>query len=480
MKFLVVIFSVLNFHSAMAQVPVKVTPPKKSLTLEAYLEQVRTMNPEAKALVESVQQSHLRLDEAEVSLSSELYGSYKVTDDRNEPTNPVAPPRTQSTAWRAGVRDKTKWGLSTDVYYDTGHSTYLGANPQFFRLTDFYDTRLGIDLKQSLWRNSFGQATRAEVEAQRAASRIEFLKQKYALKNLMTKAENTYWSLVSYGEVVKLQEDNVERARKLRDFMRRRAGLRLVDDVDALQAQASLESRELELLQSRDEQEVLRRQFNTLRGNATDNVSDLAELPASEFLLRTVKDPNQRMTREDFRMLYEQARMNAAGGVAARSRIAPELDLVATFAANGLDADSADSTRESTQEFAHPSLSVGVTFSIPLDYSLIGNMRRSYKAQERAAVAQKESAAFAEQRAWDDILKQKSEAQNRFEKALSLEAVQTKLVKRERQRLLNGRTTTFQAITFEQNLAVAQIQRVRLQLALLQVHNLLKQFEANL
>jgi hypothetical protein len=51
-------------------------------------------------------------------------------------------------------------------------------------------------------------------------------------------------------------------------------------------------------------------------------------------------------------------------------------------------------------------------------------------------------------------------------------------VKREKRRLLDGRATTFEAINFEQNLALAQIGRVRAQLAFLQINNTIKTFEA--
>jgi hypothetical protein len=88
----------------------------------------------------------------------------------------------------------------------------------------------------------------------------------------------------------------------------------------------------------------------------------------------------------------------------------------------------------------------------------------------------KGNAEYSLERTYAAISAQHGEAQRRYERAVSLEKVQTELVKRERQRLLNGRTTTFQTITFEQNLASSQVQKVKAQLALLQLHNVLKTF----
>lgn len=448
---------------------------KNTLTLEQYLEQVRTQNSEARSMREQLTKAELRLDEAEVSLSSEFYSRYNLLDDKNEATSGFAPNRIQNQTWRVGVKDPTSFGLMTDIYLESGHSKFYGLNPAFGMMTDYVDSKAGIDLRQSLWRNGFGEATRAGVDLQRSASRIELLKRQFELKNLLLKSENAYWTLVSLNQIVRLQEENVGRAKKLFDWMRRRVGLRLVDDVDGLQARASFETRDLELQTSLDERAALARQFNMLRGVPNDEVETLAELPDPQAILKGVKE-GSRMTREDFRMIYEQASIGQLEAKAARSQVAPQLDVVAGVATNGLDPARARSYRE-IEEMRNPTWNVGLMFSIPLDYSLIGNMRRSYKAADQAAAALKEHAAFAEERTWHDLLSQKSEAQRRFERSLALEKTQTELVKRERDRLLNGRTTTFQAITIEQNLAMAQIQRVRSQVGLIQIHNLLKNWE---
>jgi|GEM_PF-2337135 len=449
---------------------------KPALTLEKYLEQVRTQNPEARSMREQLTKAELRLDEAEVALSSEFYGRYNYMDDKNEATSGFAPNRVQGSTYRFGVKDPTEFGLTTDIYYESTHSKLYGLNPNFGMMSDYVDSKAGIDIRQNLWRNGFGEATRAGVEAQRAGSRIELLKRQFELKNLMLKAENAYWTLVSLTQIVRLQEENVARAKKLNEWMNKRVSLRLVDDVDGLQARASFETRDLELQTSLDERASLARQFNMLRGVANDEVEVLAELPDPSVILKGVKDGNQRMTREDFRIIYEQAAIGQMEARAAKSQIAPQLDLTAGVATNGLDPSRARSQQE-IEEMRNPTWNVGLIFSIPLDYSLIGNMRRSYKAASSAADSLRESATFNEERTWHDLLSQKSETQRRFERSLALEKTQTELVKRERNRLLNGRTTTFQAITIEQNLATAQIQRVRSQVALIQIHNVLKNWE---
>lgn len=445
-----------------------------TLGLPEYLEQVKAKSPAARAALDGIESARLRLNEAEVPFSPELYSEYRLFDDQKEATNNFSPRFTRGRVWKVGVRKQTTFGLNADAGFQSQNTT-LGVNPQQFGTPNFEQSSLTLSLQQSLWRNGFGEVTRESRLAQQAANRIALLEREFDFKEILLEAENTYWSLVSYNQIVALQVENVDRARRLRDWMKQRAGLRLFDDVDALQAQASFEKAEIDLQTSLNERAGLIRQFNTLRGQPGDKAEALAELPTAEFMTKTVHDTNKRMSREDFRKIFEQGQASDAEARVLLSKIRPQLDLVGSLSGNGFDASTGSAMGEATAG-KHPSWAVGLVFSIPLDYSLVNDMKASYRAQRRAAVNLKEQARFSEGQVWEDLVTRKREAQNLFERSLSLEKLQTDLVKRERRRLLNGRSTTFQSINIEQGLAAAQISRVRAQLALLKLHNVLKQF----
>lgn len=447
------------------------------LSLAQYLADVKASNPEARAAVQTVAAMEFKMDEADVPYSPELYSEYKMFNNRAEPMTPFAASETKGRNWKVGIRDQTTFGLKADAYFQSTRSTLEGVTPgAFFPYVDYEQSAMGLTLTQSLWRDSFGDATRSKREATRAQSRADLLRAKFALKNLQLRAENTYWTLASYNEIIKRQEENLERAKRLRDYMANRASLRLFDDVDAMQSEAAYQQRQIELQNSMDARSAAIRQFNTLRGRNVEQLEALEELPTSEFMLKTVNDKSKRMSREDFAMIYEQANAAKAGASSAISMIRPQLDLVGGIGSNGLDTGTPAAYNEAALG-RHPNWTVGLQFSIPIDYSLIGGMRNSYQAQKRAAEASIENARFSEERAWDDLLKQNREAQGLFERAIKLEELRTELVKRERQRLLNGRSTTTNSIQIEQEHANSQIERVRAQLTLLQLHNSIKQFE---
>src|SRR5207253_2098210 len=152
---------------------------------------------------------------------------------------------------------------------------------------------------------------------------------------------------------------------------------------------------------------------------------------------------------EDFDMIRAQAKAGVAQAQYANSQIQPQLDLLGKFATNGRDGATADSYYQAGTD-KYPTWSIGLNFSIPLDFAMIGKLRRGYHKAKDAADAMTEQAAFSEIRLWDDLTRQKKEAQGRYERSQSVEKIFNDLVKRERTRLMNGRTTTFEALDFEQ------------------------------
>lgn len=447
------------------------------LTLEQYFEQVRAQNHEARAAVLNAQGAELRFKEADAPVIPELYAEYNRFDRKLEQNSTFAQERVEGDQWKTGLRKQWTFGLQTDLYFNAARSNLTMPAAPFtpFRYTDYMESTVTLDLKQPLWRNGFGDGMRADMDANRARLKAEYLKAKFALKNILLRAEDTYWNLVSQNQIIKLQEENVDRSGKMRDLMRRKYGQRLVDDVDSLQALAAHETRELELMASRDERASVARQFNTLRGLNTDEVNEILQpFPGQELAKKFAEKAG--IAREDFLSLIEEARSMELKARSSRSSIQPKLDLVASMGSNGIDGVTSTAYSEAT-EIRHPFWAVGLQFSVALDFGKIHDIRSGYEANRRAARSLAQNAEFTFERTYKDLLSRYGEAQRRFQKAQELEGTQTDLVQRERQRLINGRTTTFQTMTFEQNLAAAQIQRVKAQQALVQFYNVLKTFE---
>ncbi len=449
-----------------------------TLDLPGYLAAVQAQNPEARASLELIESMQLRAQEPELVLAPEGYASYNQFDDKKPTMQPfMMGSETRGNVWRLGVRKQTSIGLGADIFVNAQRTTIKGASSQFIADSDFMESTAVLLLIQSFWRNGFGEGTRAQIEMARAKLENDLLKERYHLKTLLLSAHNAYWSIVSFNQIVKLQQENVDRAKKLRDYMNNRARLRLFDDTDSMQAQAALDTRELELQSSLDERAVMARQFNSLRAENSDDVPQLEALPTETFMTDIRKRPEGHMAREDFAMIRAQAEAGIAQTRLSRSQVSPQVDLNAKIATNGRDAMSARSY-EQMESSRYPTWNVGIALSVPLDLSLVRDLNRASRLAKTSAENLRAQADFNEKQVWADLIMQKTEARGRYDRSLRIEKIQTELVKREKQRLLNGRATTFEAINFEQNLALAQIQRVRAELAFIKSHNVIQTFEA--
>lgn len=451
----------------------------QNLSLSDYLQQVKTKNPQAQALVKLVDSYEHRLEEGDQLTAIYGFGEYNLVDDKKETMVPAfGGDRTQTMNWKAGLKQQTPFGLGASLYMTTQRVNIHGVSPTYVPQNDYTESAVVLELKQSLWQNGFGAATRADRNAMNASNRADLMANRYNLKQLMMQAESIYWTLSSYNQIVKLQQENVQRARKLRDWMRSRQKMKLVDDVDAMQAQASLEMRELELKSSLDERAAVMRTFQTLRATDAEMTETLQEFPTQEWLAKPKKMP-KRPKREDFERRRAESKAIEYSARSKKSKVQPTVDLVAKFASNGRDASISDSYTE-ISDGKHPTWMVGVSVSFPIDLWLYSDLNSSFRQQGQAAKDLYAQADFEESRAWEDSLQRNADAQSRFESALNLEKLQEQIVARERKRLMSGRTTMFQLNTQEQNLSNAQIQRVKAQLDFVERSNDLRNFQEKL
>lgn len=446
-----------------------------ALTLSQYLENIKVQSPAARSYISNIEALKVKIRQSELLTTPEGYAQYNVFDDRRPQVAPqFAASRTDGYNWRVGVRQNSTFGLSGNLYFDSNRITLYGVSPAFFPQNPYAETRASLELRQSLLRNSFGESVAADQQAARDAAMAELYNEQFKLKSLLLEAENMYWTVATYNQIIKLQEENVERSKKTSEWMNRRANMRLFDDVDALQTKTAYESRLLELQMSLDERAEMIRSFNTLRGLNSDEPVTLEEIPTADWMKDIRSDTKG--TREDFSAMKAMATAKRSQAISSRSQIKPELDLVGTVSTGGLENNFGNSYSE-LRRWDHPSWLVGVSFKVPLNFGLTQKLSSSYRSAIVAADDQAAQANFQEERVWKDLLAKRIEAQRRYDRSVTIEKLQSDMVKKERQRLVNGRTTTFQALGFEQNLALSQIQRVRSQLMLLQIHNIIKTFE---
>ena len=116
---------------------------------------------------------------------------------------------------------------------------------------------------------------------------------------------------------------------------------------------------------------------------------------------------------------------------------------------------------------------------MPLDYKITNGAIESYKKEQIAAEYIYQRKIFDQDREYNDLMTRFEDAKVRLDFAEKISQSQKAKTTNERDRLSNGRTTTFQVLIFELDLAQADILKIQTETDLLNIYAQLKIFVTN-
>lgn len=445
------------------------------LTLEQYLNEVKTKHDGLRAALALGEGARLRADEGALLTFPTIFANVQIADDKKPTANPAfSGNETAFQGYSFGVSEQTNFGLSAKLSYTVNYTRVTGANPAFLPIPSFYEAKPLLELSQSLLKNGFGRETRATRNLLLASARAATHSENYKAKALFAEAEMTYWGLVIAREMVKVQSESLESARKIRDWNAKRTKLELADRSDFLQAEAGYKARALEHQIAVDESSNLERQFNQLRGSEDAKVAE--ELQSIDRKgLETVEMPEKKGIREDVLAALALRNVAVANGELGKEKNLPSLDLLGTVALNGRSDQFGNATADSLKT-QFPTVGLGLKFSTSLDFGTLGDNREGYLREIQGAELQYRRKQFEEAQDWKTLTVRLAEAKHRLQLANAIESAQSAKIKNERQRLRRGRSVTYQVLLFEQDFANAQSLRLRTEGEILRIVTQMKLF----
>lgn len=446
------------------------------LTMGEYLSQVEAQSPSVQAARLNAEGGERRMDSASVLTFPYVFGALNSYNDKSE----TAYPATQGTGtngyyYTAGLGVNSAIGLNAKYSWNT---TYANTSGISFANAGKYTSYNKLDFTLNLIRNGFGSEIRARQEVIRAGNEATSLAGKYQFVGRLSEAESTYWRLAFARQSVEVQKDVLERAQKLLAWAKRRVGLQLGDKGDLLQAQATHDLRVLELASAVEEEKISARAFNLLRNTPGESVPEAVAMPSIDETLR-MPTPQKEGERLDLQAAAARTRMTQAQIQVDKDSLKPNVDLVASHSWNGRENERSQAVSEAFRD-KNPSSAIGVNFTVPLNVPNWVRSIRGANQQIEAAHYELEQSRLSEAREWNDLSARLQDARARLKLTNTVESIQRDKFENERQRLQRGRTTTFQALTFEQDYAAAQLLRLRTQAEVLQVLAQMKSYRGNL
>jgi outer membrane protein TolC len=446
-----------------------------TLTLEEYLLQLETKNESFKSANLASQSAGLREGESGLAQAWSLNAGVEQRNDFRLPIGVAF--QTRTTNYLVGVSKLTSFGLMGKLNFTVTPISFENvpaAFSSFLPFTSYFDTAATIELTQSLWKNGFGRATRAQESAEQAITKASKHRSSYITRQIRAQAETAYWIASSYQEIVRIQRENKERAQKLVEWSKGRVQLDLADKADLLQAESVFRVREMELAQSLGDSKTASRNFNSLRGIDSEEISEKLQRVFIEKA-EEVAPPERAEYRDDVRASMEEANAAYWNARLGSERNKPTFEVYVSHTLSGRDAALSNALNAIKQ--ANYTLSVfGVRFITPLEFGTLSDNNEAYVRDSQAAELTRSRKTFEQESDWKDLTRRMGESKEKLELARQLEKAQEEKFRYEQLRLKNARSTLFQVLQFEQDYASAQLNRIQKETELRSVLTQMKLF----
>ncbi|MBC7713254.1 MAG: TolC family protein [Rhizobacter sp.] len=447
------------------------------LSLNDYLAQVQEKNQGIVANKFVAEGTSERENEGRLIFRPSIFANGQIMVDKKPVANPqFQGDRTDTQFITAGLQENFDFGVRGSVGYTIFHTKIYDAGQTFVPIADYNDGTAKVELTASLWRNLWGKENKAQADVIDSQAKASKHVANFTVQTALASAESAYWSLSQSRKVIKVQQDNLARAQQIRSWNQRRINSGLAERSDFLQADSNLRLSEYQLQSAIQQQNLLQRNFNSMRGIDSNLVTeDLQPVASSE--LKSISPPSKGELREDTRAALEQQNFAKANAALAIERNKPTFEVFGSYAFNGRDPERGEAISNSFQT-EHSTTAVGVRFVAPLDFGTVKSSIDGYKKEQIAAEYNYQRRVFDQDREWNDLVTRFQDAKVRLELLEKVSDAQRTKTLNERNRLNNGRTTTFQVLNFELDLAAADVQRIQTETDLLNIYAQMKIYSA--
>ncbi|MDR3049000.1 MAG: TolC family protein [Elusimicrobiota bacterium] len=355
----------------------------------------------------------------------------------------------------------TAYDASISKLFVTGTTLALGFNNSIVSIDNpAVDERNiispYIQVQQSLLKNFNGAATKANIEQARATIRQTLYQLEQSRRQILTSAKLAYFNLSYAKTLVEYRKTSLGRSNRVYEWMQNRYRLDLAEKADYLQSQAAVKNGELNLQSAQGNEVQKRAVFNQLINEDESVNHEIADF--IEITDQYVKDRKLSKTGIRLDVLAASEAVKAANfnRQYSKANAGADLSLIGQYGLGGLDTTFSNSLRQVTSA-EKPSYSIGLKYSLPLDFSLRKTMDEGYEAAAISKQRALEAAILQEKTDWQQALYNWENALLRFKLSREVRDLLVQYDEENHKLLRRGRTTTNNVIQGEQSLDDAQV-----------------------
>lgn len=437
-----------------------------AMTLQDYLKTVTSKHKSIQSFSVAKEAAEDRREASDIQLAPVLTAGVGYLNDKNPMGQFSMLGGTQTVAKDLKLGLAKKFSTGTGVTLSASASEVNNQGniliPSFEKFS--YGT-LGVGLNQSLWKDSFGQATRLRWERENAATAAEIGKYDLQTKALLVEAEAAYWDYLFQNETLKIGRASLERAKRIEAWTRRRVNDGISDRADLLSAQALVAARELQLISAEDNLASAKRRIRDFL-----ELTDSEALPEISGNISEARSLNSMIDGKKGKVMALEAYLSSLNSRALsfasqeiEDAYRPDLALGASYNTNNFQPNQ--SLVDATSKWADnnlPTWKIGLNLTYIFDTDVKSSAKSAARKDALAAKLQSERKLLDSESMWIELNRRYSEMSKRIDTAAEISRLQMAAAKAQTDLFNKGRSITANVIKAEEDAADAELNLTKL------------------
>ncbi len=394
--------------------------------------------PIAKSIFDTILEGEIGYARDERAASSTLAGTERFTTNYELSATKKIPAGTEITVDYSNTRDWTD-------------SPYVTNNP-------LHTSELSFTLEQPVLKNLFGYIDRRDVKLSKIEADQAGLKALSRIEDSVADIEKSYWNLVFTYQNVALREGLLKEAQKLYGIFKEHLKVGFVETGELYETEANVRIRKTELAIAENNLKDASNRLKLLLNEEDDFLilprNKLAHLEKRADLAESLNDAF--IANRDYQVEKKTLTSKKIKLKMKKNSLWPEVDLVGTFALNGIDRKPGKAAGRVTTD-KHPYYYAGVEFSIPFE-------NREARGEYRKAKLEKEKAILellqVEKNVINDVDEKVRRVNLNLENAkrwAKIKEIQGLKFEEEEKKLKYGRSNSKTLIDYQNDLTLATI-----------------------
>lgn len=294
-----------------------------------------------------------------------LEGKVTYEKDERDSGSTIAGTKSITNEYEAGITKTLPTGTEVSVDYS---NTRVWTDSIFAANNPLHTGEISVSATQPVLKNFFGFIDRSDVKLSKIEVEKAGLEALDRIENKIADIENAYWDLVFAYEDLALKEELLGQAEKLFDIFQKHLVTGLAETTETYETEANVRIRKTELAIARNNLVTASNNLLLLLNKEGDSLV----LPTQKLLLLDLKADLARSLNEAFAgsRAYRVKKKNLeAKKIKVKMKansLWPEIDLVGTYAVNGVDRKFEFATGKLTTD-KYPYYYAGVEVSVPLE-----------------------------------------------------------------------------------------------------------------